>query len=169
HERVTDCFTKQIQAAFADTKVINCSIPGHKTSDALTHVQRDVVALQPNVVVLFFGANDILTIHEMKPGYFTNNLEHIITEIGPEKVVLISPPYVDYHKHPERSWPRQLQFSLAAEQMAKSYNLPFINLLEAMQASKHPEQYLQADGLHFSDQGYELLANLLIPAIQQVL
>ncbi|RHW51229.1 lipase [Bombilactobacillus bombi] len=169
HERVTDCFTNRIQNAFADAQIINCSIPGHKTSDALTHFQRDVVNLQPDIVVLFFGANDILTTNEMKPGYFTNNLSHMITEIGPQKVVLVSPPYVDYHKHPDRSWPRQLQFALAAEQMAKSYHLPFVNLLDAMQAQKQPEQYLQADGLHFNESGYDLLERLLVPAIKQAL
>lgn len=169
HEQVTDYFTQRIQIAFPQAQVVNCSIPGHKTNDALTHVQRDVIALHPNIVVLFFGANDILTVHEMKPGYFTNNLAHLITEIGSDKVVLVSPPYVDYHKNPERSWPRQLQFSLAAEQIAKNYHLPFINLLKAMQAQHNPKKYLQADGLHFNDLGYDLLEHLLVPAIKQVL
>lgn len=167
--KVTDNFTDRIQSAFPNTKVINRSIPGHRTSDAITHVDRDVVQLKPDVVVLSFGVNDILTINEMKPGHFTNNLTQLIETIGPEKVVLVSPPYVDYHKQPTRSWPRQLQFELASEHIGKKFNVPFINLLGVMQASDDPNQYLQNDGLHFSAAGYTLLAKKVIPAIEEVL
>ena len=62
HGKVTAQMTQRLQKAFPQTTVINRALPGHRTTDALTHVQRDVSALDPAVVVLFFGTNDILSL-----------------------------------------------------------------------------------------------------------
>lgn len=169
HGKVTAQMTQRLQKAFPQTTVINRALPGHRTTDALTHVQRDVSALDPAVVVLFFGANDILPVNEIKPGIFTNNLAHLFAALSPAQIILVSPPYIDYHKQPARSWPRQLQFELASEHMARKYQLPYINLLKAMQAQQHPQQYLQEDGLTFNARGYDFLTHLLVPLIKNCL
>lgn len=53
--------------------------------------------------------------------------------------------------------------------MARKYQLPYINLLKAMQAQQHPQQYLQEDGLTFNARGYDFLTHLLVPLINNCL
>ncbi|UQS84068.1 SGNH/GDSL hydrolase family protein [Bombilactobacillus thymidiniphilus] len=167
-QEVSDYFTNLVQQALPQTQVVNCSIPGHKTSNALTHVKRDVVSLNADLVVLGFGVHDVSTIQEIKPGQFTRNLSALFETIGSSKIILLSPPFSDYQKQPQLSWPRQLQFTLAAEYTAQKYEIPFINLLFAMQDNAKPQKYLRDDGVNFNKQGYKLLLNLLLPAINQL-
>lgn len=169
HNQVTETFTKRIALAFPEAEVINLSIPGHKTTDALTHVNRDLVALDPTIVILGFGVNDVSIHDEIKPGFFTNNLTSLIQTIGTSRVILLSPPYTDYHHHLNHNWPRQLQFTLAAEHVAHKLQVPFINLLKSMQQQNNPQQYLQADGLHFNEDGFDLLFDLLQPILKHAL
>ncbi|UQS82292.1 GDSL-type esterase/lipase family protein [Bombilactobacillus folatiphilus] len=170
NNQVTDAITKRVATAFPQTQVINRSIPGHKTSDALTHVNRDVVKLNPAAVVLGFGVNDVSVHDEIKPGIFTSNLHKLMQLIGPYKVILLSPPYTDAQKQPNHNWPRQLQLTLAAEYVAQQLNVPFINLLKKMQHSHYAAKaYLQADGRNLNELGWDLLMSLIKPLLTQLL
>lgn len=167
--KATDIFTDRIKNNFPDAEVINTSIPGHKTSDAITHVDRDVASLNADVVVIFFGANDVSITHEMKPGHFTSNLSYLIESIGAEKIILVSPPYTDWRRQQNRTWPRQIQFQLATEHMGKKNSIPYIDIMSDMLNSENPNDYLQSDGLHFTDKGYDLLEKEIVDKIKVVL
>ncbi|MDO1604731.1 GDSL-type esterase/lipase family protein [Lactobacillus sp. YT155] len=167
--KTSDIFTDRIKHNFPDAEVINASIPGHRTSDAITHVDRDVAKLEADAVVVFFGANDVSTNNEMKPGYFTSNLDYIIESIGADKIVLVSPPYIDYKRQQHRSWPRQIQFELAVEHVAKEHDIPYVDIMKEMRATANPNSLLQGDGLHFTDKAYDLLEKELVPKIKNVI
>lgn len=167
--KVTDIFTDRIKSDFPGAEVINTSIPGHKTSDAITHVDRDVASLNPDAVVIFFGANDVSIIDEMKPGYFTANISYLIESIGVDKIILVSPPYIDWRRQQTRTWPRQIQFQLAAEHMSKKNSIPYVDIMSKMLKSDKPNEYLQGDGLHFTNAGYDLLEKELVKKIKIVL
>ncbi|GKQ42416.1 esterase [Companilactobacillus sp. RD055328] len=167
--KTSDIFTDRIKNDFPDVEVINTSIPGHRTSDAITHVDRDVAQLNADAVVIFFGATDISTVNEMKPGHFTANLDYIIESIGADKIVLVSPPYVDFKRQIHRTWPRQIQFQLAVEHIAKVNNIPYVDLMTKMRETDNPDKLLQGDGLHFTNEAYDLLENELRDKIKEVL
>ncbi|WP_125588166.1 SGNH/GDSL hydrolase family protein [Companilactobacillus jidongensis] len=166
---MSDILTDAIQKNFPKDEVINVSIPGYKTSNAVTRVEQDIVSLKPDIVILGFGANDISTTDEIKPGKFSTNLSTMIETIGTSKVILLSPPYTDWVKNPTRPWTRQLQFELVTEHLAKQMNVSYIDLLHQMTNRSSVNDLLQKDGLHFTKDGYILLESKLVPEIKATL
>lgn len=165
---VSSEFTNRIKDAFPANKVLNLSVAGFKTSDAVP-VTKKVTNLKPDVCVIMLGANDVSTFEEIKPGKFASNLTYIINEIGADKAVLVSPPYTDWHKNLRRPWTRQIQFELVTEHLSKQLDVEYVDLLHAMSAVENVDELLQRDGLHFSNKGYDLLEKLLVPKIQDCL
>ncbi|NVY96163.1 hypothetical protein HU830_03095 [Lactobacillus sp. DCY120] len=167
-ETVTDAVTTRLQQAFPNQQLRNLALPGQSTAQALTHVERDVVSLQAAIVILFFGSTDLDRKRQIKVGIFAQNLNRLVQKLQPAQIILVSPPAFNSQLQPRRAWPRQLQFALAVEHLAQKYDLPYINLLQAMQ-KKEAKLYFREDGLTFNDQGYELLSQLLDPVISQLL
>jgi Lysophospholipase L1 and related esterases len=165
---VNDTLTKRIKRSFPDYDVVNMSTPGYKTNNAMTRVDR-IKKLKPSIVIIGFGANDISTDDEIKPGKYASNLTNIIENLGSEKVILLSTPYIDWLKDPTRPWTRQLQFELVTEHLSKQLDVSYIDLLHDMARCDNLNELLQADGLHFTKQGYNLLEDELIPEIKATL
>lgn len=166
--KASDILAKRIRKDFSGYEVINMSISDYKTNNAMTRVDR-VKRLNPAVVILGFGVNDISTDDEIKPGKFAANLTNIIETLGSSKVILLSPPYIDWIKDPTRPWTRQLQFELVTEHLSKQLDVSYIDLLHDMANCDNLNDLLQADGLHFTKQGYSLLEDELIPEIKATL
>ncbi|WP_125771117.1 SGNH/GDSL hydrolase family protein [Companilactobacillus furfuricola] len=165
---ISSDFTNRIKDDFPSNKVLNLSVPGYKTSDAVT-VTKKVTNLKPDVCVVMLGANDVSTFEEVKPGKFASNLTYILNEVGCDKAILVSPPYTDWHKNLRRPWTRQIQFELVTEHLSKQLDVQYVDLLHAMAAVDNVDELLQRDGLHFSSTGYDLLEKLLVPKIQECL
>jgi len=166
--KASDTLAKRIRKDFPGYEVINMSISGYKTNNAMTRVDR-IKRLNPKIVIIGFGANDISTDDEIKPGKFASNLNSIIETLGRERIILLSPPYIDWLKDPTRPWTRQLQFELVTEHLSKQLDISYIDLLHKMANCANLKELLQADGLHFTKQGYNLLEDELIPEIKATL
>jgi len=166
--KASDTLAKRIRKDFPGHEVINMSISDYKTNNAMTRVER-IKRLNPRVVILGFGFNDISINDEIKPGKFASNLTSIIETIGSDKVILLSPPFIDWVKNPSRPWTRQLQFELVTEHLSKQLDVSYIDILHSMAHSANLSELLQADGLHFTKQGYNLLEDELIPEIKATL
>lgn len=165
---VSSELTNRIRKAFPADKIVNISVPGYKTSNAVAVIKK-VTNIKPDVCVVALGANDISTTDEIKPGKFASNLTYILDEIGNNKTILVSPPYTNWQINPSRPWTRQLQFELVTEHLGKELNIPYIDLLHEMAAQPNVDNLLQTDGLHFSNKGYDLLENALVPKIKESL
>ncbi|MQS53468.1 SGNH/GDSL hydrolase family protein [Companilactobacillus mishanensis] len=160
--------TNRIKKAFPDDKIINISVPGYKTTNAVS-VLNHCVKLKPDVCVIGFGANDISTADEIKPGKFASNLSNIIEEIGYNKSVLVSPPYTNWRVNPDRPWTRQLQFELVTEHLSKQLQVPYVDLLHKMTEDPKVDSLIRPDGVHFTKRGYDLLEQEIVPKIQEAL
>ncbi|MGI3100911.1 SGNH/GDSL hydrolase family protein [Companilactobacillus alimentarius] len=164
----SDTLAKRIRKDFQGYEVINMSIADYKTNNAMTRVDR-IKRLDPKVIILGFGVNDISIDDEIKPGKFAANLTNIIETLGSQKIILLSPPFTDWHKDSSRPWTRQLQFELVTEHLSKQLDVSYIDLLHKMANTNNLNELLQADGLHFTKQGYNLLEDELIPEIKATL
>lgn len=165
---VSNEFTDRIRNAFPNDKVINVSVPGYRTSDAVS-VAKKVSALDPDLCILAIGANDISIHDEIKPGKFAANLTYILEEIGCDKSILVSPPLTDWRRNPDRPWTRQLQFELVTEHLGKQLDVKYLDLLHQMSSVSSVDELLQVDGLHFSKKGYDLLEETLVPMMNRFL
>ena len=62
----------------------------------------------------------------------------MIHEIGSEKVILITPPYADSGRRPERPQTRIKELVKVAQEVGAAHNLPVIDLYKAM--TVYPER-----------------------------
>lgn len=152
---------EEIEAVFTNVEIINAGIPGDTSQGALLRVKDHVLKYHPDIVTGFFGANDVSKITGLKIEEYQENLITLIKEIGAEKIILIGPPYADqrYYKL-ERPLNRLKEFNHVAKKIAADYSMSYIDLLTEM-TKEEPLSLLQADGLHFSRQGYQLLGTLI--------
>lgn len=149
-----------------EVAVINAGMPGDTTEDGLKRLNKEVLIEKPDEVVIFFGANDASLDRNITVATFRENLETMIHEIGSEKVILITPPYADSGRRPERPQTRIKELVKVAQEVGAAHNLPVIDLYKAMTVYPGTDEFLQADGLHFSQVGYELLGSLIVREIK---
>lgn len=164
--QMTNKVTNQLRRAFPADKIINNSMAGATTEQALANVNKRVIREHPTVVVVNFGVNDAGLALAMSAGRYNNNLNMLVEKIGAKKVILISPSFTNWRVDRDQSWTRILQFELVTEHVAKHYQLPFLDLAALMQQQQNPLTLLQSDGVHLNNQGIKLLVDHLIPLIR---
>lgn len=159
---VTDFrLNEEIEAIFTDVEVINAGIPGDTSQGALKRVKNHVLKYEPDIVTVFFGANDASKISGLDINSYQENILSLVRLIGPEKVILIGIPYANqkYYKE-ERPMSHLESFNEVVKEIAQRQKINYINLLAEM-TKKEPLELLQGDGLHFSRKGYQLLGKLI--------
>jgi lysophospholipase L1-like esterase len=128
---------------------------------------RLVTRHNPDKVFVFFGANDAAEYCPVTPRKFAVNLSKIISTLGTEKTVIITPPYCNEEVLDFRTNEQVEAYRDIAIEAAKSNSTQLIDLYEKMTSSVNPNSLLQADGLHFSVKGYDLLTGLIADNIAQ--
>lgn len=165
---ITDLLTTRVQQGVPQYEVINAGIPGDTTIDGLARIEPFVLRHQPDYVTVFFGANDAAIHRLMSVEQYKEKLQEIIYLIGPEKVLLLSAPYTSQRNRKlDRPLGRMVKFVAAAEEVALTLKLPFINVLDEMVKTGREEAFLQEDGLHFSLEGYDFLAELIVSGLHK--
>lgn len=150
-----------------EASITNAGIPGDTTRDALKRVNAHVLRYTPDIVTVFFGANDVFEINQVSIETYKKNLSDLIDSIGSDKVLLFGPPYRVREESEEIG--RLVQYNQGAREVALAKNCRFIDVLRKMQEIPNPTQYLQSDGLHFSEEGYVFLGKLMAKEINKQL
>ena len=167
-KEITAKLTCRMSEYFPKADIINAGIPGETTEDGLKRIEAHVLKYKPDIVVIFFGANDAARHKFVSLDRYQRNLEEMIRLIGQEKVVLVSPPYTNQLlRHTDRPLERLMLYRDVTKKLAKKYHLPYVNMMTSMMAAPDPNVYLQKDGLHFSNKGYDLLAKEMARAIKE--
>ena len=142
-------------------RVVNEGISGNTTKDGVDRLA-GVVKMKPALVVLEFGGNDGL--RGFKIDTTRNNLSTMIVALKKSgaKVVLagmtLPPDYgPDYVQAFTSSYPI----------LGRKYDLPVIPFL--LKDAYGVEGMIQADGIHATDRGNEVVANTVLPVVESVL
>ena len=157
----------RLQQTFENWTVINAGVSGDNSRNALARVERDVVKFNPDIVTVLFGANDAATHKMIGLTEFESNLTAIVSKIGPQKTILISPAPVDEGKPRNRTNAIMEKYADRVRRVSEQSNCGFIDLFREMFAVTDYGHML-SDGLHFSEWGYELLSELIVEKIRQV-
>ncbi|WP_429951064.1 GDSL-type esterase/lipase family protein [Enterococcus sp. AZ101] len=151
---------------YEEVIIVNAGMPGDTTQAAMNRLDKEVVAEQADIVTIFFGANDTNSDNLVPLEKYAENIETMITKIGKEKVILLTPPYVDCARKPTRADDRIREYVERVKVIGAKYEIPVIDLYKAMVVYLGTDEFLQADGLHFSKTGYDLLAALIVREIK---
>ena len=167
---------RQIVAQRPESKLTNRCISGATTSDLLNEQMDGMTELDPNLVTIGIGINDIG--HGVSISTFERNYDLILSRLrATTKAVIVVtniPEISTAPRIPEimRSQYQQVivQYNQKLEEVAARHGVTVFDVytITREELPKHPE-YFSADGFHPSDEGYELWAETMWPTISRVL
>jgi len=160
--------------------ILNSGESGNNTADLLLRMEKDVLSLQPDIVLLMVGTNDMLNSSKMLTyETYHDNLKQIISNLGNTKMVLVSPPTVDeiylYERHESSHYTQKPNLKLDSisrimEDLSNSYpNIGFVDIHRVFREKNLPrhdqDRYIQnqsnskkRDGVHPTSKGQRLIA-----------
>ena len=185
-----------LQSIGSSLSVYNAGVPSNTTAQAAKHLQSDVLACKPRIVVMQFGINDSAVDVWRKPPAtqprvsleaFIANYRLMIaaTQKSGAKVILMTtnplrwtsktlelygkPPYKPDAEDGFES-ATLLAYNDALRALARELNVPLVDVHAAYPAfaaeKKTTVTAMLPDGMHPGDHGHELVAELLVPVIR---
>lgn len=170
-------------------KLINSGVGGHSDREKMTRYERDVLAHNPDVLLVQFGGNNSGYI-EPERAVSTQEtdkyLQQIKDTISPEtELVIITFPYVLWSKHqffitdPEgfnRFYEARgghdasvNQYREVVKAFAARNGYLIVDLYKAMKETTDIESLQVGDGVHLNAAGDELLAQLVFGALDKII
>jgi len=175
-----------------NTELVGKGISGDKVSDLLTRYKKDVIDLDPDIVFIYIGINDVWHKYDFGTGsdidLYENGLRQIISEIQKigAKVVLCTPTvigenygdftlanqYIEQYRDAKtmESINKDLDaFSDVVRKLSSEYSTDlidlrkiFIDYISENNPKNYPSGILTYDGVHLNDQGNKLIADQMI-------
>ena len=161
-------------------EIIGAGVSGNKVPALQARVDKDVIAKQPTLVVIYIGINDVW--HGEKdpargttPEAFQSGLEEVIgkcTAAG-ARVILCTPTVIGELKDGANSLDAKLdQYADVSRGIAAKLNLPLCDLRKAFVehiAANNPENkdkgILTTDRVHLNEAGNRLVAETMLPLL----
>ena len=161
-----------------DFEFINLGISGNRTSQLFDRLYSDAIELQPQVISILIGVNDIW--HRYAPSYITTtdeqlalNYREILKRIKAQtdaKIIILSPYLLDAEatSHLRNDLENILPIiKKLADEYADAY-IPLHDLFgEALKTQPHP-LYYSADGVHPNENGAKFIAEHYAKAIDKI-
>lgn len=163
--------TSKLASTLENNDVINAGVSGDNTSDAVFRIEKDVMELNPDLVTVLFGANDAAFHKQINLEMFKENLYKIVQTLKPEKTILISPAPVDEKVQFARTNEVLFAYADVVREVAASTNSHFIDFFtELISLENYPQKLkgLENDGLHFGEEGYDILVGLITKKVEEV-
>ena len=169
-------------------KVFNRGINGETTREAKLRLEGGVLRLKPHICTVLLGSNDS-ALNEGQyrtPWEYEKNLRFIIEQLMTNKhgddfnngfclpVLITPPPVVDTDFYPFTTTDHLEKFADIVLKLAEEYKLPVINVFKAFTDIHKNDGFdaydalFQFDGVHWSNQGYDVFYPLLEKMILKV-
>lgn len=151
----------KLQEQGLNYRVINGGVSGETSSGARSRVDW-ILSMKPDLVILETGANDGL--RGIEPGLIEKNIREIIKAFLDENITVV----LTGMQMVANMGPEYLSaFNRMYPMLAAEFNLKFMPFfLEgvAMQPALN-----QADGIHPNEQGYKIIAENLLPHVEEAI
>ena len=163
-------------------EAIDAGVPGNNSREGLRRIERDVLSHQPEVVVIFFGTNDLRADAPHKYvllDEYRANLQTMIKACRKQnaKVVLCTLPpikekaFFTRHDKPKFDAEGGLKQMMAryretAEQVAEQADVPLVDLNQLL---KEEPFWMSKDGVHPSPEGNAIIARYVARAVRPLL
>ena len=158
------------------SKLSNLCVSGATTADVIRGQLERGVALNPDLVTVGIGINDIG--HGLTLEQFSKNYEEILSTLRQKtKAHIVVTNLPDISSAPRipnvmrNEYQRQItQFCRRLEEIANRQGVTIFDIysITKQELPSHPE-YFSSDGFHPSDQGYELWATQMWPTVAQAI
>ena len=174
-------------AAPGKYEFINKGISGNRIVDLYARIKRDIINIQPDVMSILIGVNDVWRGIDNNYGTGKERFEKVydivlseLREELPDMKIMIMEPFllegtasVNTPERPDRYDVFKKGVDEAAEtarKMAEKYDCKFIEIQKHLDevAKVKGSSYLSADGVHPSDAGHELIKNEWLKAFNEI-
>lgn len=159
----------------------NMGVSGDRSVDMLARVKRDVIAINPDVLTVLIGVNDVW--HELQNDrngidadtYYTY-YDMFLTQIEamcPQTKIFILEPFILKACATEENWNvfrREVEMRAEkAKALAEKHSLTFIPLQEMFDklTEKAPASHWLQDGVHPAPAGHYIIAETIIEAVEK--
>ena len=177
--KMQEMLAKQNRAA--DYELIGKGIGGNKVYDLYLRMEDDVLALKPDVVVIYIGVNDVW--HKSSSGTgtdapkFVKFYEALIRKIqaGGSKVILCTPAVIGERTDNSNEQDGDLNaYSTMIRELATKQNLPLVDLRKAFidynlqnNPTNKDRGILTTDRVHLNEMGNQFVADQMMAAIEK--
>lgn len=175
---ITDAWPNMRPDFFRENALIGRGISGQTSYQFLLRFREDVINLQPKVVVINYGTNDIA---ENSGPYdedktFGNVCSMVeLARYHKAKVILTSClPAGGFGWRPSitDAMPKVKSLNERVKAYAKANKIPFVDYFSAMVSADgtemNPALAKDKPGIHPNEEGYKVMESLLLPVIQKV-
>ena len=161
-----------------DVETVNAGVGGNSTAKALNRMSKDVLEQNPDIVVVFFGTNDLRVdspkVHVSTKKYAKNLIEIIKRcDYQNAKPVLCTLPPINQREYFTRHDAKAFKASgglstliekyrSAAIKVAKDNDVPVVDLNKILSQEK---KWLSSDGVHPSEKGTAIIAKHIADAV----
>lgn len=172
-DSITDAWGRNGGKFWPDKPYVNRGISGQTTPQMLIRFRPDVIALEPRVVVISAGTNDLagntgfMTLEQIE-----GNLESMAQLAKANKIDVVMSsvmPVSDYHRPQTARRPPEKIIALNEwiQAYCKKHKLVYLDYYSAMlDETKMLKKELTNDGLHPNEAGYAVMEPLAEKAIQ---
>ncbi len=175
-DSITQFWTEKRPQFFTSNNLIGRGISAQTSYQMLIRFHEDVIRLQPYIVVINCGTNDIAeNAGPYVEDYSVNNVMAMteIAQCSGAKVILTS--VLPHHYFFWRTsitgiMPKVVALNERIKAYADANNIPYIDYFSAMVSDdgSRMREDLAEDGVHPNDKGYEIMESLLMPAINEL-
>ncbi len=167
---------KRMETFFPDARIFNLGISGHRSADLLNRWNQ-TLALNPNIIVLLVGINDIWHYYRfqtpLKRNEYYNNVKRIILKTkkeAPNTTLILLEPFAFPIGEFDPNWTHDLEKEQATiKKLAENYQCPFVPTQSALfcMAQSYPMDKILPDGVHPSEFGYQVLSEIIFSEVSQ--
>ncbi|MEN9908877.1 MAG: hypothetical protein RLZZ540_2026 [Bacteroidota bacterium] len=174
-DSITEFWSKEQPLFFQNKSYINRGISGQTTPQMLLRFRADVIALNPKIVVILAGGNDIAgNTGAATTEMITNNIFSMIelAQVHHIKVILCSvlPANFFYWNPKEKPADRIIELNVILKEHALSKEIPFVDYYSAMvDDQKGIETTFSEDRVHPNTAGYQIMSPLIEKEIELTL
>lgn len=158
-------------------ELVGAGVGGNKIYDLYLRCERDVLALNPDLVVIFIGVNDVWHRFTQGTGTEADKFEQfyraLIAKILADgaQVLLCTP--LGIGEAPKNPYDESLElFADIIRRLAERYRLPlcdlrhtFLEYLAPFSPERGEQGILTTDGVHLNEAGNQLVANTLLQCL----
>lgn len=171
-----DSITEQydLDEYYNDLPVVNSGISGNKTKDLLNDLNNRVYQYNPSKVFLLIGTNDIQS--KVEEDVIVNNIKKILEDIHENRpyaklyLEAIYPVDEGSSGAQDRTNKEIQSINASLEDYCKKNDITFIDMYDLLLDPESDKDRLfedySKDGLHISDEGYEVITEELMKYIK---
>lgn len=155
--------------------VVNRGISGNRTWDLLNRWDKDCIDIKPDYFSLLIGVNDtwrrydsgMITTAEEYEANMRTLLDRVVNETG-AKIILLNIFLLDVTEDKAQMRPDLVEKQAVIAKLVEDYDVTYIDVqkkFDEMVAAGTPMTDLSEDGVHPSDFGHKVIAELWLNAV----